>query len=85
MSAKSTRYYIVHSPDGSILAAAPVEAPPAHRGVQLRWRPVAHPRHVISEVDVSADHVALLSTPALLDFEVHVSAGTPALRRRSKR
>ena len=81
MSANSTRYFIVHSPGGRILAAAPVEPKQTQKGFHLRWKPVAGPNHVISEVEVTAEHAALLATPALLEFEVDLQSDTPRLRR----
>jgi hypothetical protein len=85
MSAGSTRYFIVHSPNGRILAAAPVEPKRPQSGVHLRWKPVTGPNHVISEVEVTAEHAALLATSALLEFEVEVQQNeTPRLRRRSR-
>jgi hypothetical protein len=82
MSADSTRYFILHSPDGRILAAAPVEPKRTQSGVHLRWKPVAGPNHVISEVEVTAEHAALLTTSALLEFMVDVQNDTPRLQRR---
>ncbi len=83
MSTNKTRYFIVHSPDGRILAAAPVQPTPTQTGVQLRWQPVAGPNHVISEIELTEEDAALLTTSALLDFEVGVQSGKPLLRRRS--
>ncbi len=85
MTATSTRYYIVHSADGRVLAAAPVQPGSAQRGVQLQWRPIVPPGDVVSEIGLSAEEAALVQTSAFLDFEVDLSASTPRLRRRSGR
>jgi hypothetical protein len=84
MSAGSTRFFIVHLRDGRILAAAPVEPKRTQSGVHLRWKPVTGPNHVISEVEVTAEHAALLATSALLDFEVDMQNDPPRLRHRSR-
>jgi hypothetical protein len=83
MSAHSTPYYIVHTRDGQIVAAASVEATSTRGGVHLRWRPVAGPEHVVSEIPLTDEHAGLLLSPALADFEVDVGAEHPRLRRRS--
>jgi hypothetical protein len=83
MSDHSTPYYIVHTRDGRIVAAASVEAPSTPGGVHLRWRPVAGPDHVVSEIPLTDEHVGLLVGSAFADLEVDVGAKHPQLRRRS--
>ena len=85
MSADSTPYYIVHTRDGRIVAAASVEAPSTRDGVHLRWRPVAGPDHVVSEIRLTDERAGLLVSSALAEFEVDVAAEHPQLRRRSGR
>ncbi len=85
MSKNSTRYFVVHSPDGRILAAAPMDAATTKSGAQLRWRPLPGPNHVVSEIELAEEHVALIKNRALLELYVDSSSGAPQLRRRSKK
>jgi hypothetical protein len=84
MTKNPTRYFIAHSPEGRILAAAPVEAVTTEKGVQLRLRPLPGPNHVISEIDIADEQVIVMKNSGLHEFEVDSRGGVPQLRHRSR-
>jgi hypothetical protein len=87
MSPIPRRCHAVCNRTGRILALLPVQNLRLKDGKELGWRPIARPRQIVVEVELTAEHADFALHELSEAFNVHLDrkTGNARLRRRTNR